>query len=164
MSRRNTSDPVVTLIDKLAKSLMDKCKRLLPNARTDLTKIPIVESCLIRYGHTDCGVFFNFNNVPGRLHYKLELTVDDNKYHPMVSPFLSRLMSEEYAKNQHGLFPLGIKKTVLNEKVIYAVRGFHTLLHTVSSASLNLKGTVDLYSVKELRTVTVILLCASGCT
>ena len=82
----------------------------------------------------------------------------------MISRFLSRLMSEEYAKNQHGLFPLGIKKTELDKKVIYAVRGFHTLLHTVSSASLNLKGTVDLYSVEELRTFTVTILCARGCT
>jgi hypothetical protein len=161
MSRRNTSGPVITLIDKLAASLMNKCKRLLPNARTDLTKIPLVESCLIRYGHTNCRVFFNFNNVPGRLHYKFELTVDDNNYHPMISRFLSRLMSEEYAKNQHGLFPLGIKKTELDKKVIYAVRGFHTLLNTVSSASLNLKGTVDLYSVKELRILMELLIHVS---
>jgi hypothetical protein len=164
MSSRNTLGPVITLIDKLAKSLMGKCKRLLSNASTDLTKIPLVESCLIRYGHTNCRVFFNFNNVPGRLHYKFELTVDDNNYHPMISRFLSRLMSEEYAKNQRGLFPLGIKKTELDKKVIYALRGFHTLLNTVSISAFRLKDVVDLYSVEELRTVTVILLCASGCT
>jgi hypothetical protein len=100
--------------------------------------------------------------MPWKVYYEVELVVD-NKNRIMARNFLSRLMSQKYAA-EHDLFVLGTRDRTFDTKKIHATAGVHSLLATVPILAFRLKGVVDLYSVEELRTVTVILLRASGCT
>ena len=96
--------PIRGKVDKIKKNY----KNLKPNATTDLTKIPLVGSCLLRYGRVRCYAIFDWNNFSSRVNYKFELVVDNRK-DTMVYTFLSHLMSIGHSK-KHDLFVLGTEK------------------------------------------------------
>ena len=83
--RRNTFENRSTLIGNIVKNVRKKSNNWLSsNSITDLTKVPLVKSCLIRYGNARGVALFNWKNLPGKIHYKFELAVYNPKKHFMV--------------------------------------------------------------------------------